>query len=243
VSVVLCVGGLDPAGRAGLLADVRAVEGNGGRAIAIAAALTYQSSRSVDGFCAVSPDVLAAQLAPVLRDEPIASIKLGQLGSAGNVALLVRALPPLPLVVDTPLVSSSGALLFESSMVSDAYGPLLARATLVTPNAPEAFALAGRAASDERAACERVARSLAGRVLLKGGHLSGEAGRVTDVLLAGDEQERTVFEGPRLPGRFRGTGCRLASAIATRLARGEALVPAIAGARAWLQERLREELR
>lgn len=239
MKVVLCVGGLDPAGRAGLLADVRAVEAMGARAVVVAAAITYQSSRRVDGYFTVPADVLRAQLAPILRDEPIAAVKLGQLGSAENAGLLAQLLPDVPLVVDTPLVSSSGAALFDAPEPGLAYAPLFARATLVTPNAPEALALAGVAATEDRATTERAARGLGASVLLKGGHLSDDPARVTDVLLAAGR--RVEFASVRIDGRFRGTGCRFASAIAARLAQGETLEAAIGAAREWLEGRLRAE--
>lgn len=219
---VLCLGGLDPAGRAGLLADARAVEAMGARALCVPTALTFQSSRRVDGYHALTAEVLRAQLAPLLRDESIDAVKVGQLGSPG-AAQVVASLPAhLPMVLDTPLVSSSGAALFPESQVAEAYGPLVRRASLVTPNAPEADVLAGL---------------LDGLpVLLKGGHRDGT--EVVDVLThAGTRHE---FRSARLPGRFRGTGCRLASAIAARLACGDGLVEAVGRARAWLVSQLEQ---
>lgn len=239
MKVVLCIGGLDPAGRAGLLADARAVEALGARAICVATALTHQSSIRVEGLTPVPPEVLAAQLAPLLRDEPIRAIKVGMLGTPANAAIIAALLPGLPMVLDTPLVSSSGAWLLESDDVPGTYAPLLARATLVTPNAPEALLLAGLPPGDERGVVEEAARRLGRAVLLKGGHLPGA--RVIDVLLAAEE--RREFSAPRIEGRFRGTGCRLASAIAARLAEGDPLEAAIEAARHWLLSRIYLESR
>lgn len=231
---VLCIGGLDPSGRAGLLADARAVEGVGGRALCVATALTFQSSTHARGFVAVEPDVLRRQLDVLLEDEPINAIKLGQLASLENARVLAERLPPCPLVVDTPLVTSSGVLLLPQSDVFEAYEPLFRRATLVTPNAVEALALS-RNLSDPIEAVRSIPTTA---VLLKGGHLGGE--KVVDRLFV-ERTEVASWESERLPGRYRGTGCRLASAIAAELGKGEGLRTAISSARTWLVERLEEE--
>jgi hydroxymethylpyrimidine/phosphomethylpyrimidine kinase len=238
MKTVLCIGGFDPAGRAGILADAHAVHSCGARAVCVVTALTIQSSRQLRGYETVPVEAIARQLELLLEDEPIVAVKVGQLASA-DVAALVAALPVrLPLVLDTPLVSSTGGALFPQDAVAAAYQPLLRRAALVTPNAVEVFALAGVAPMENRAAAETTAESLpAEAVLLKGGHLAGD--RIEDVLFRrGTGPIR--YEGPRLPGRFRGTGCRLASAIAARLACGDALPEAVAHARVWLQGELEQ---
>lgn len=234
MSVVLCIGGLDPAGRAGLLADARAVEAMGARAVCVASALTFQSSKSARGYVAVEADVLRRQLEPLLADEPIGAVKLGQLASLDNARVIARWLPPRPLVVDTPLVTSSGVELLPARQVSEAYAPLLARATLVTPNAVEILSLVG---GDEPQEAARRLETAA--VLLKGGHLPGD--QVADRLYERGDLSRT-WASARVPGVFRGTGCRLASAVAARLAVGDGLQSAIDAARGWLVECLRQEV-
>jgi len=238
VKVVVCVGGLDPAGRAGLLADARAVAAMGARPVCIASALTFQSSVKVDGYESVSVESLRRQLASVLRDEPVRAVKVGQVGNAANVALLASVLPEVPIVVDTPLVSSSGASLFEGDV--SAFGDLFDRATLVTPNADELRRLTSSELGAARESLEAASDGLAKAVLLKGGHFDGE--KVTDVLRVrgGD---RRAWTSTRIPGRFRGTGCRLASAIAARLADRTELGDAIDDARTWLLAELRREAR
>lgn len=235
MSVVLCVGGLDPAGRAGLLADARAVEGLGARALCVASALTFQSSKSARGYKAVDSEVLRRQLSVLIDDEPIAAVKLGQLGSLENARLLSQLLPPVPLVVDTPLVTSTGIKLLPSHDVLAAYTPLLERAALVTPNAVEIFSLVGSAHDDP---VDAVAKLPARAVLLKGGHAAGDV--VVDRLFV-NGQVTSSWSSDRLSGRFRGTGCRLASAIAAGLSLEVSLGLAIGRARQWLIQRLREE--
>ncbi len=219
---VLLIGGLDPAGRAGLMADVRAVEAMGARPLCVATATTRQTSQRAEGFEPVPARVVARQTAMLLEDEPVAAIKLGQLASEETA----RALAPLlsgRVVVDTPLATSSGSPLFSARSVREAYAPILDRALLLTPNADELAAFTD--------ASEDVARWLGLPVLVKGGHATGEV--VIDRLWRLDGSCLTL-SSPRIPGRFRGTGCRLASAIAARLALGDALETAVERSRAWL---------
>ena len=228
--VVLCIGGLDPAGEAGILADVRTIQLLGGRPLAVVTAHTFQTSRRAEGFVPVDSDVVVRQVRMLLEDEPVRAIKLGQLPSGA----LAEALAPLmdrPLVVDTPLATSSGSALIHASLICDAYAPLLAKATLVTPNREEVFALAGQAGGDAEAA----ARLLGIDVLLKGGHAEGP--EAIDMLIRRDGS-RDMFPAPRLPGRFRGTGCRLASAIAYHLAAGSSVTDAVACGKRWLHAQL-----
>lgn len=226
--VVLCVGGLDPSGRAGLLADVRAAEAMGARPLCVATALTFQSSLRADGFEPVNSELLLRQLRPLLDDEPIAAVKVGQLASPENALLLAQALPRVPIVVDTPLSSSVGTALFPADRAMEAYRPLFARASLVTPNLPELRLFTGA----EEVDLLRVPDALnAQAVLVKGGHAEGAF--VEDVLVTeGGVAGR--FRSERVPGRHRGTGCRLASAVAAQLASGATLEEAIDTARSWL---------
>lgn len=238
MKTVLCIGGLDPAGRAGLLADARAVAAMGARPLCVATALTFQSSVRVDGYEAVSSKTLQSQLRTLIRDEQIDAVKVGQLATAENAGVVAELPLQVPMVLDTPLVSSSGAELFPAAAVINAYRPLVARATVVTPNAEEVFLLTGRERETSRAAAEAAAVALgADAVLLKGGHLEGE--RVVDVLIQGND--RSAFSSQRLPGRFRGTGCRLASALAAALAAGDTIDSAVMRARLWLVTQLRSE--
>jgi hydroxymethylpyrimidine/phosphomethylpyrimidine kinase len=226
---VLLVGGLDPAGRAGLLADVRAVEAMGARALCVVTATTLQTSRRAEGFEPVPARVVARQIAMLLEDDPIAAIKLGQLASEETARAIAPLLSGL-VVVDTPLATSSGTGLFSARSVRAAYAPIIERATLLTPNRVEITAWVHDP--------ETAASTLGVPVLLKGGHAPGDV--VTDVLLRPDGSRRS-FESHRIPGKFRGTGCRLASAVAARLALDDDLETAIETARAWLVGRLQVE--
>jgi len=235
--VVLCIGGLDPSGCAGLLADVRAVELLGGRPLGVVTAHTFQTSRRAEGFEPVPVDVVMRQVRLLLDDEPVGAVKVGQLPDAALAAALAAELekrPALPVVLDTPLATSSGSPLMRADSVRAAYAPLLQRAAVVTPNREEVRVLIDRSTDDAVA----TVRSLGASVLLKGGHAEGEEAEDLLILSSGPAQ---AFATPRLPGHFRGTGCRLASAIAFHLAAGFELAESVALAKHWLHEELRLE--
>ncbi len=144
-----------------------------------------------------------------------------------------------PVVVDPVLAASSGGALWQGPL--EALWPILRRAALVTPNAPEAAALTGRrieTVADARAAAAALRTAGIAAVLIKGGHLEKSAdGTVTDLLVttAGEQ----AFTRPRSAGPCpRGTGCALATAIAVGLAAGQPLAAAVEGATGWLAERI-----
>jgi len=231
---VLVVAGLDPSGGAGLLADLEALAAAGARGWAVATALTAQGPRGARGFEPASEAMLLAQIDALLEGaERPGAVKTGMLGGVGLARALAARLaaPPLarvPLVVDPVLLASSGAPLLDlgGAPPAEALAPLLARARLATPNLPELAALTGEDVSTDEAAI-RAARRLPSRaVLVKGGHRAGEP---VDLLVEGRRVTRLL--GRRRAGTARGTGCRLASAIAARLARGEGLEAAVRGAK------------
>jgi len=224
---VLVCAGLDPSGGAGLLADLEALAAAGVRGWAVATAFTAQGARGARAVEPVTPGMLVAQIDALLdgaRERPLA-VKAGMLGSGANAAALSarlreRPLGRVPLVVDPVLLASSGLPLLDPGAVPPraALDALLSRAALSTPNWPELEALSGRSLGSEEEAV-RAARELPSRaVLVKGGHREGEP---VDLLVRGRSVVR--IRGRRRPGSARGTGCRLASAIAAFLARGLSL--------------------
>lgn len=231
---VLVVAGLDPSGGGGLLADAEAIRAAGARPLACAAAITVQTTRAVRGFSALNPDLVAAQVVALAEEEgPIGAVKLGMLGSAGVASALagLRRHPGLReavWVVNPVLRSSSGANLIEGGAA--AYGPLLAAGAIFTPNLAEVAALTGSAApqgpEEMEAAGRRLLEMGAQAALVKGGHLAGEP---LDLLVS--PAGVVALRGRRRQGTRRGTGCRLASFLAARLAVGDRLPDAARGAK------------
>jgi hydroxymethylpyrimidine/phosphomethylpyrimidine kinase len=231
---VLVVAGLDPSGGAGLLADLEALRAVGAAGWAVASALTAQGPGGGGAVRPATPDFLRAQIdALVGGRERARAVKTGMLGTAALAWELAERLSesPLhrvPLVVDPVLLATSGAPLLDLSghTAADALAPLVSRARLVTPNLFELAALTGRDVSTDEAAV-RAARALPTRaVLVKGGHREGAP---VDLLIEG--RRVTRLTGRRREGTARGTGCRLASAIAGLLAGGAGLEEAVRGAK------------
>jgi hydroxymethylpyrimidine/phosphomethylpyrimidine kinase len=231
---LLIVGGLDPSGGAGIVRDALTAVEHGARPLVVGTAWTEQGP---DAHRVEPRDIgaLRDSLRHALLAKP-AAVKVGMVPDPPRAAVLVEGLRNFegPVVVDPVLASSRGGALFEGQ--ADQLFPLLERATLVTPNAPEAAALSGRRIADledvATAAGAMAARGLAA-VLIKGGHL-GQAGEpVTDTLLAGGALHRLPHARAG-GGDVRGTGCALATAIAVHLARGAALLDAVEAATRWL---------
>jgi hydroxymethylpyrimidine/phosphomethylpyrimidine kinase len=235
--VLVVVGGVDPGGGAGLLRDVATAAALGAQAHAVGTAWTEQGA-GVHRVEPRSPAAVREALAHALATLRPAAVKVGMAVGPATADAVLDALATYTgaVVVDPVLASSRGGPLWTGAPCD--LLPLLRRATVVTPNAPEGAALAARpvatAADAEAAARELVARAGLAAVLLKGGHLADEAdGRVVDLLVTGAGTARLAHARVAGPSP-RGTGCALATALAITLGRGEALEPAAARAGAWL---------
>lgn len=235
---VLIVAGSDSGGGAGIQADIKTVTALGGYAATAVTALTAQNSLGVDAVHAVPADFVARQMEAVLSDIGADCIKTGMLHSAAIVdavaVVIDEWVPGTPLVVDPVMVSTSGDRLMAPDAEAAIAKRLLPMATVVTPNIPEAAALTGLAVNtvDDMIRAARALLDLGpGAVLVTGGHLEGD--EIFDVLAGRDGDE--TFSSPRLATRHtHGTGCTLASAIATGIARGMPLRDAVVRARAFV---------
>jgi hydroxymethylpyrimidine/phosphomethylpyrimidine kinase len=240
---VLIAAGSDSGGGAGIQADIKTVTALGGYAATAVTALTAQSTEGVFGVVPVDPAFIRQQMELVLGDIGADCVKTGMLHNAAVIEAVVdvldRLAPAIPLVADPVMVAKGGAALLQEEAVAAVLRRLVPRATLVTPNIPEAEALTGLAITDlegMKRAAERLVAMGARAALVKGGHLPGS--RLRDVLLSAEGLH--VLEGERIETRHtHGTGCTLASAIATGLAQGLTLRPAVERARAYLVEAIR----
>jgi hydroxymethylpyrimidine/phosphomethylpyrimidine kinase len=228
----LAIGGLDPGGGAGIAADLRAFRAAGVFGCAAVAVLTVQSTAGLRAATAIDPRRVTAQALEVLRHQRVRAVKIGALGSAGNVravARLLRGRRGLPVVLDTPMrPTRGGPPLLARAALGAVLEDLLSVATVVTVNADEAEALLGEpvrtigeahdAARALAALVTRGAGSGARAVVVKGGHLQGPS--AIDVLAM--DGEVIELRARRLALRpTHGTGCTFASLIAGRLARRE----------------------
>jgi hydroxymethylpyrimidine/phosphomethylpyrimidine kinase len=239
---VLAIGGSDSGGGAGVQADIKTVTALGGHAFSAIVAVTVQNSLGVHSVHAVPPDVVEAQIRAVLDDLGADAIKTGMLGGSAVVEAVAGAAlerPSIPLVVDPVLISTSGARLLAEDALDALRSGLIPRASLVTPNAPEAEVLAEVEVTDidgQRRAAEVLLNAGAGAVLVKGGHVAGE--KVVDLLAT--RAGETLFERERIETRHtHGTGCTLASACAAGLAQGLGMDEAVGRAIAYVAEAIR----
>jgi hydroxymethylpyrimidine/phosphomethylpyrimidine kinase len=240
---VLVIAGSDSGGGAGIQADIKTVTALGGYAATAITALTAQNTTGVFGIHEVPAEFVAAQMAVVLDDIGADALKTGMLHRPDVIEAVAQVIheraPGVPLVVDPVMVAKGGAALITEDAQAVLIERLLPLARVVTPNLPEARRLAGIeiASEADMAEAARRIRALGPQaVLVKGGHLEGDA--LVDLLVDGDETHR--FTGARIDTRHtHGTGCTLASGIATGLAQGMALADAVARARAYVAEAIR----
>lgn len=234
---VLVIAGLDPSGGAGLVADVRVCEHHGARPLAIATALTEQTTAGVRAANVVDAAIVAAQLRALLADVDVAAVKLGMLGSPAIAEAVAAALAgtTAPVVWDPVGRPTSGAVALYDGDLRAASARLAPHLAVVTPNADEAALLTGLPAVTTRDEAVAAGRALveAGHAaaLVKGGHWGDDA---IDVLVTA--REVIELAGPRVAtaGPIHGTGCALATAIACRLAAGAPLVDACRQAKAYV---------
>ena len=247
----LAIAGSDSGGGAGIQADLKAFAACGVHGMTAITAITAQSTVAVDAVEAVSPSMIVAQVRAVVSDIGVDAVKIGMLGDVATIAAVDEALdlldPATPIVVDPVMVAESGGRLLAEDAVSALRERILPRATVVTPNLPEAAVLSGRgsdvaaAADDDRdaAALARVVHTLGPQVVVvTGGHRE----EATDLFYDGDRLEQ--IPGERYPdGAAHGSGCTHSSALAAHLALGAPPLEAARRAREIAARAVRNGLR
>ena len=232
---VLTVAGSDSGGGAGIQADLKTMLAHGVHGMSVITAVTAQNSLGVQGYWELPAEAVRAQLDSVLSDIGVQAVKTGMLASAALVETVSEVLAGLsvPVVVDPVAVSKHGDPLLPAEAVSAVCGALIPAATVVTPNLWEVEQLTGVKVVDEaglREAAEAVWALGPRWVLVKGGHLPGEP---VDLLFDGTSEYR--FSADRHDNlHTHGTGCTLASAIASHLAVGADVPSAVASAKEYV---------
>jgi hydroxymethylpyrimidine/phosphomethylpyrimidine kinase len=259
VRSALSIAGSDSGGGAGVQADLKAFARCGVHGTTAITAITAQNTVGVDAIEAISPEMILAQVRAVCSDIRIDAVKVGMLGTARTIDAVARALDELPatipVVVDPVMVAESGARLLDGEARGALVEQILPRASVITPNLPEARVLAGLEtieAIDERqpvAAEDREVEELAHALLalgpravvITGGHRS----RAVDLFLACGEGQRPVeIEGERhADGAAHGSGCTHSSLLAAQLALGRTPLQAARTARALTAQAVRDGLR
>ncbi|KAA5605831.1 bifunctional hydroxymethylpyrimidine kinase/phosphomethylpyrimidine kinase [Roseospira marina] len=236
---VLIIAGSDSGGGAGIQADIKTVTALQGFATTAITALTAQNTLGVFGVHPIPVSFVVQQIELVLDDIGAEAVKTGMLGDPALIEAIADTLaqhaPDVPVVVDPVMMAKGGHPLLDPSAEQALKTTLVPRATVLTPNVPEAEVLSGRTIAsldDMQAAGETLLALGPHAVLMKGGHLPGET--VTDLLVTAEGIAR--FSAPRVDTTAtHGTGCTLASALACGLAQGHPLPDAIARARAYVR--------
>jgi hydroxymethylpyrimidine/phosphomethylpyrimidine kinase len=260
--VALTIAGSDSGGGAGIEADLKAFARCGVHGTVAITAITAQNTMGVSVIHAVPPETILAQVRTVLADMRIDAVKVGMLGAAESVRAVAEALEELPegtpVVVDPVMVAESGARLLAADAQQALVELILPRASVLTPNLPEACALAGASAfgdgegadggeNAERETAEvlELARALLAlgprAVVVTGGHRT----RTVDLFLDRGEQAQPIeIDGERYPdGAAHGSGCTHSSLLAGQLALGATPLQAARVARALTADAVRDGLR
>jgi hydroxymethylpyrimidine/phosphomethylpyrimidine kinase len=233
IRCALSIAGSDSGGGAGIQADLKAFAVCGVHGTTAVTAITAQNTVGVDAIEPVSPEMIVAQVHAVVRDITVDAVKIGMLGTVDAITAVVRALDvfgtsPPPIVIDPVMVSESGSPLLHDDARAVLVRDLLPRATVLTPNLPEARALVATSIGQptpvgqpggegEAGALARAIHALGPRyVVVTGGHRE----QATDTFFDG---ERIVeIPGERYPGgAAHGSGCTHSSVLAARLALGD----------------------
>ncbi|MCP1470793.1 hydroxymethylpyrimidine/phosphomethylpyrimidine kinase [Sphingobium sp. OAS761] len=225
---ILIIAGSDSGGGAGIQADLKTVTLLGGFGMTAITAITAQNTLGVQAVHPVPTDMVLAQMESCIADIGVDAVKIGMIGSAQTAAAVADRLATLdniPIVFDPVMVATSGSSLADDATIA-AFERLMAIATLVTPNIPELAALGG----------DEIAIRFGTHVLAKGGH--GDGPMLTDRLIAPGGLAKAWSNARIDTPHTHGTGCTLASAIATGLGQGRDLVEAIECGRKYVREAL-----
>jgi len=237
---ILVIAGSDSGGGAGIQADIKTITMLGGHAMTAITAVTAQNTVGVDAVHPVPTAIVMAQIDAVVEDIGVDAVKIGMIGSpdtARAVAERLREANAVPIVFDPVMVATSGAALADAATIA-AFAELMDRATIATPNLPELAALAGHRPEEDDpvASALKLVSDHGCAVLIKGGHDEGD--QLVDALI--EEDNMTSWQGSRIDTpHTHGTGCTMASAIATFLAYGCDLPAAVDRAREFVRMALR----
>jgi len=224
---ILSIAGSDSSGGAGIQADIKTITMLGGFAMTAITAITAQNTRGVSAVEVLSPQMVIAQAEACIFDIGVDAVKIGMLGSAAIAHAVADLLEDLavPVVFDPVMIATSGSVLADAETIAG-FERLMALASLTTPNVPELAALGG----------DMALQAMGVTYIAKGGDAEGE---VVEDRLQVPGQAPVKWSAPRIVTRHtHGTGCTMASAIATGLGEGMDLIAAIERARAFVRKAL-----
>jgi hydroxymethylpyrimidine/phosphomethylpyrimidine kinase len=236
--IALTIAGSDSSGGAGIQADLKTFAALGVYGASVITALTAQNTAGVSAIHQVPPEFVTAQMDAVFSDLSIGAVKIGMVAQAGTIEAIEAGLTrwsPKHVILDPVMVASSGDRLLAAEAVAALRSKLIPRASLITPNLPEAAALLDEPIAEGEAAIESQGKRLlelgCSAVLIKGGH--GQGAESIDYLITA--KAIVALAAPRIATKnTHGTGCSLSSAIAAGLAKREEMEMAVRNAKAWV---------
>jgi hydroxymethylpyrimidine/phosphomethylpyrimidine kinase len=236
--IALTIAGSDSSGGAGIQADLKTFAALGVYGASVITALTAQNTNGVSGIHVVPAGFVTAQIDAVFSDLRVDAVKIGMVAELAAIDAIVAGLTrwsPKHVVLDPVMVATSGDRLLATEAVDALRTKLMPRASLATPNLPEAAALLDEPVALSESAIESQGKRLlalgCGAVLIKGGH--GQGAESIDYLVSSGGT--IAFPAPRIATKnTHGTGCSLSSAIAAGLAKGDDMETAVREAKAWV---------
>ena len=233
---VLTIAGSDSGGGAGIQADIKTFAAHGVFGMSVITAVTAQNTQGVFAVQDITPDVIAKQIQAVFDDIEVAAVKIGMVSQVETIKVIaanLREYDAVNIVVDPVMVSKSGYHLLNPAAEATLIQELLPLADIVTPNIPEAAVITGRTIqtlADMEAAARDIFALGPKNVLIKGGHLAGDA---IDILF--DGKKFTYLPSRRIAtNNTHGTGCTLSSAIAANIGLGLAAPAAVMAAKEYI---------
>jgi hydroxymethylpyrimidine/phosphomethylpyrimidine kinase len=239
IAIALTIAGSDSSGGAGIQADLKTFSALGVYGASVITAITAQNTVAITDVHAIPIATVAAQIDAVLQDLDVGAIKIGMLSSPEIIETVSNAISNFngPVVLDPVMVAKSGGALLQQNAIDSLRNHLIPRATLITPNLPEAATLLNCTQADSDSSVAEQGKALlasgANAVLMKGGHAEGDI--CIDQLIT--EESSHSLSAKRIATHCtHGTGCTLSAAIAAQLARGHSLSEAVTTAHAYLQK-------
>ena len=236
--VALTIAGSDSSGGAGIQADLKTFAALGVYGASVITALTAQNTTGVSGIHQVPAEFVTAQIDAVFSDLAVGAVKIGMVAQHASIDAIAAGLTrwsPRHVVLDPVMVATSGDRLLAAEAIDALRSKLIPRASVITPNLPEAAVLLDEPIAASEAAVEDQGKRLLAMgcraVLIKGGH--GQGTESIDYLIGASGV--VALAAPRIATRnTHGTGCSLSSAIAAGLAKGEEMEAAVRNAKAWI---------
>ena len=237
--IALTIAGSDSSGGAGIQADLKAMSALGVYGASVITAVTAQNTQAVTAVHGIPLDVVTAQIGAVLSDLDVGAIKIGMLATSEIIETVAVAIADFdgPVVVDPVMIAKSGDALLAEDAVATLRDVLLPRATILTPNLPEAACLLDQPVATSPKEMMVQGQALVGlgaqTVLVKGGHAEGET--CHDILVSNEGAIADFTALRRQTANTHGTGCTLSSSIAAGLAKGLPINEAVGQAHDYLQ--------